>query len=48
MLSDNDDIESFYSEQEEYNEQTAFVLTEDHSDPESVSIIQTMQQIQTT
>ena len=48
MLSDNDDVESFYSKQENHDKQTAFVLTEDHSDPESVSIIQTMQQIQTT
>ena len=48
LLSDNDGVESFFLEQEDYDEQTAFVLAEDHSDPESVSIIQTIQQIQKT
>ena len=46
LLSNNDDVESLFSEQEDYDEQTTFVLTEDHSDPEGVSIIQTIQQIQ--
>ena len=39
MFSVNDDVKSFFSEQEDYDEQTTFVLTEDHSDPESVSVI---------
>ena len=28
LLSDRDDVESFFSEQEEYDEQTTFVPTE--------------------
>ena len=48
LLLENDDIESFFSEQEDYDEQTAFVLPEieDHSESENVSIIQTVQQVQ--
>ena len=48
LLFDHDGVESFFSEQEEYEEQTAFVLvgTEDHSKSQDVSIIQTVQQIQ--
>ncbi|GAY67239.1 hypothetical protein CUMW_255000 [Citrus unshiu] len=48
LLSDIDDVEYFFSEQEEYDEQTAFVLagTEDHSESENVYVIQTVQQIQ--
>ena len=48
LLSESDDVESFFSEQEDYDEQTTFVLaeTEDHSNPENVFVIQTMQQIQ--
>ena len=46
LLSEIDDVESFFSEQEDYDEQTAFVLveTEDHSESDNVSIIQTVQQ----
>ena len=43
LLSDNDNVESFFPEREDYDEQTTFILTEDHSDLESVSIIQTIQ-----
>ena len=48
LLSESNDVESCFSEQEDYDEQTAFVLaeTEEHSDPENVSVIQTVQQIQ--
>ena len=48
LLSESDDVESFFSEQEDYNEQTAFVLveTEDHYEPENIFVIQTIQQIQ--
>ena len=28
LLSESDDVESFFSEQEDYNKQTAFVLVE--------------------
>ena len=48
LLSENDDVESFYYEQEDYDEQTTFVLEEkeDDSELEHVSVIQTVQQIQ--
>ena len=48
LLSESDDVESFLSKQEDYDEQMAFVLveTEDHSESENVSVIQTIQQIQ--
>ncbi|KAH9780744.1 hypothetical protein KPL71_008201 [Citrus sinensis] len=48
LLSKSDDVESFFSEQEDYDEQTTFVLaeTDDHSESENVSVIQTVQQIQ--
>ena len=48
LLSKSDDVESFFSEQDEYDEQTTFVLaeTEDHFESENVSVIQTVQQIQ--
>lgn len=48
LLSESDDVESFFSEREDYDEKTAFVFakTEDHSGPENVSVIQTVQQIQ--
>ena len=44
LLSENDDVESFFSKQEDYDEQTAFVLaeTEEHYDLENVSVIQTV------
>lgn len=47
LLSNNDDVESFFSEQENYDEHTTFVLAEieGHSDSESVSVIQIVQQI---
>ena len=48
LLSESDDVESFFSKQEDYDKQTTFVRaeTEEHSDPENVSVIQTVQQIQ--
>ena len=47
LLSESDDVKSFFSEQDEYNEQTAFILaeTEDHYESENVSVIQTVKQI---
>ena len=48
LLSESDDVESFFSEQEDYDEQSTFVLveTEDHFESENVFVIQTVQQIQ--
>ncbi|XP_015389838.1 uncharacterized protein LOC107178762 [Citrus sinensis] len=48
LLSESDDVESFFSEQEDYDEQTAFFLAEkdNHSEAEHVSVIKTVQQIQ--
>ena len=48
LLLESDDVESFFSEQEDYDEQTTFVLAEieEHSESENVSVIQTVQQIQ--
>ena len=41
LLSESDDVESFFSKQEDYDEQTTFVLveTDDHSESENVSVI---------
>ena len=47
LLLESHDVESFFSEQEDYDDQTSFVLVEiECSDPENVSVIQTVQQIQ--
>ena len=41
LLLESDDVESYFSEQEDYDEQIAFVLAEieNHSELENVSII---------
>ena len=48
LLSESDDVESFFSEQEDYDEQTTFFPAEKehHFESENVSVIQTVQQIQ--
>ena len=47
LLSESDDLESFFSKQEDYDEQSTFVLaeTEDHFESENIFVIQIVQQI---